>query len=70
MKTTGNMNRLNTLFIITLTLISLPRVQAQSSFPLKGKVADRNGEAVIGAAVIIQSTGHGTTTGLDGSFEL
>ncbi|MBR6458435.1 MAG: TonB-dependent receptor [Bacteroidales bacterium] len=36
----------------------------------KGKVQDRDGLPVIGAAVVVQGTSNGTTTGLDGEWEL
>ena len=35
-----------------------------------GKVTDVNGEAVIGAAVMIQGTTRGTTTDIDGTYEI
>ena len=35
-----------------------------------GKVTDVNGEAVIGAAVMVQGTTRGTTTDIDGTYEI
>lgn len=38
--------------------------------PIKGRVVDENGEGVIGASIIEKGTSNGTTTDLDGNFQL
>jgi TonB-dependent starch-binding outer membrane protein SusC len=40
------------------------------SFPIRGKVTDTKGDAMIGATVIIAGTTIGTTTDLDGNYSL
>lgn len=47
-------------------------VFAQAGQPgtVTGKVLDSNNQPVIGASVIVEGTVTGTTTGVDGSFEL
>ena len=45
-------------------------VLAQGTIPVKGVVMDSRGQAVIGAAVVIDGTLTGTTTDLDGAYQL
>ena len=45
-------------------------VLAQGTIPVKGVVMDSRGQPVIGAAVIIDGTNTGTTTDLDGAYQL
>ena len=49
-----------------------PEAEAQqpASFTISGKVADENGEAVIGATVLLKGTSHGTITDIDGHYAL
>ncbi len=44
--------------------------EAPKSLKVSGRVVDKNGEAVIGAAVMIKGTTTGTSTDIDGKFEL
>ena len=43
---------------------------AQPGGPVRGKVVDQNGEAVIGASVIAKGTTNGVITNVDGLFEI
>ncbi|MCR5003543.1 MAG: SusC/RagA family TonB-linked outer membrane protein [Bacteroidales bacterium] len=40
------------------------------SFPVTGKVTDKNGEPLVGAYVLVQGTKTGTTTDLDGAYKV
>ena len=42
----------------------------QQSRTIKGTVVDKNGEAVIGANVVVKGTSKGTITDVDGRFTL
>ena len=42
----------------------------QQSRTIKGTVVDKNGEAVIGANVVVKGTSKGTITDVDGNFSL
>ena len=53
--------------VFAALILSLAPAFAQS---VKGIVQDRDGLPVIGAAVVVQGTSNGTTTGLDGEWEL
>ncbi len=44
--------------------------EAPKSLKVSGRVVDKNGEAVIGAAVMVKGTTTGTSTDIDGKFEL
>ena len=70
---------LSLLFILPLVLTmqafasesSIPSsVMASQSNNIKGTVTDKNGEPVIGAAILIVGTNNGTTTDVDGTFSL
>jgi len=50
-------------------ILLLNTIQAQSTV-VKGMVTHQNGEPVVGASVIVKSTGKGTTTQTDGSFQI
>lgn len=43
---------------------------AQQKSTIKGKVIDTNGEAVIGANIVVKGTTNGTTTDVDGNFSI
>ena len=61
-------NLFNRIALVFASLIlSVAPAFAQS---VKGIVQDRDGLPVIGAAVVVQGTSNGTTTGLDGEWEL
>ena len=57
---------LTSLFLLAV----LGTLCAQNTRQLKGKVADNAGMPVMGAAVVVDGTTIGTTTGLDGEFSL
>lgn len=48
----------------------LPLVGMAQEFAVKGKVTDQNGQAIVGASVIVKSSVKGTTTDLDGSYQI
>lgn len=47
-----------------------PQLRPDDRFPLSGTVVDENGEAVIGASVLVDGTTNGAVTDLDGKFEI
>ena len=55
------------LFLLLLTL-SNSFVFGQSTFKIRGKVTDQNGEPLIGASVVLKSTGLGAATDLEGDY--
>ena len=57
------------LTLLALTL-GLGTAFAQGKVTVKGTVLDKEGQSVIGAGVIERGTLNGTTTGIDGSYEL
>ena len=60
---------MNKLLQILLPLLLCATIA--SATKLKGHVYDkRSGEALVGATVVLESTGKSTSTGLDGSFEI
>jgi iron complex outermembrane receptor protein len=61
------MKRLMTL-LVSVTVLSLTSAFAQ--YTAKGVIVDKNGEPVIGAAVLQKGTQNGTETDLDGNFSL
>ena len=63
------MNRIKTLVSIAALLLLGTVLSAQNGYKVKGVVIDDQGP-VIGATVMEQGTTVGTTTGLDGDFEL
>lgn len=44
--------------------------QVQPAIPVSGTITDENGEALIGATIMIKGTSTGTVTDLDGKFNL
>ncbi len=59
----------NILASVMLLFMTGAVLSAQGSYKVRGKVADLSGP-IIGAAVIELGTSNGTTTGLDGDFEM
>jgi TonB-linked SusC/RagA family outer membrane protein len=51
-------------------ILFLNNVQAQSTVVAKGVITQQNGDPIIGVSVIVKSTGKGTTTLADGSFQI
>jgi len=62
-------NKSHLLLLFVSMILLLNNIHAQSTV-VKGMVTHQNGEPVIGASVIIKSTGKGTTTQADGSFQI
>ncbi|MEG0807014.1 MAG: SusC/RagA family TonB-linked outer membrane protein, partial [Alistipes sp.] len=52
------------------TYIILAEKAAEKAVSIKGRVLGSNGEPIIGAAVVVQGTTTGTSTGADGRFSL
>ena len=63
------MNRIRTAVTIVLLALFGTSLSAQNGYKVKGVVVDEMGP-VIGATVMEQGTTTGTTTGLDGDYEL
>ena len=63
-----NKSRILLLFISMILFMN--NMQAQSTVVVKGVVTHQNGEPVAGASVVVKSTGKGTTTLADGSFQI
>ena len=63
------MNRIKTLVSVAVLLLLGTTLSAQNGYKVKGVVVDDMGP-VIGATVMEQGTTTGTTTGLDGDYEL
>ena len=62
------MPKTNTCILVVLLLLS--SVQSYCG-TLKGSVNDKQtGEPIIGGVVVLHGTSYGTTTGLDGSYEI
>ena len=57
------------LFLLTVALLSAVAVLAQPR-QISGKVADSNGEPLIGVGIIVKGTTTGTMTDVDGAFSL
>ncbi|MDO4758087.1 MAG: TonB-dependent receptor [Rikenellaceae bacterium] len=60
--------RLAQVMLVFAALVCVNTVYAQQV--IKGNIASSNGEAIIGASVIVEGTTTGTTTDLDGNFQL
>lgn len=43
---------------------------AQEPVSVSGQVKDTNGNPIIGATVVVERTGAGTTSGVDGAFTI
>ena len=67
-------SKTNISYAVENTSIVLSQKNAQpqndESRTITGKIVDKNGIAIIGAAVIIKGTTTGTSTGIDGDFTL
>ncbi|MDO4758269.1 MAG: TonB-dependent receptor [Rikenellaceae bacterium] len=48
----------------------LPLAAMAQEFAVKGTVTDQSGQPIVGASVVVKSTVKGTTTDLDGSYQL
>lgn len=57
------------IFLLCAFCFLVGKVNAQNT-TLQGAVKDTQGEAVIGASVLLKGTSIGTITGLDGDFKL
>ena len=64
-------NRLHRLVLSALALLLCTTMWAQGGITVKGTVVDSNGEALIGASVVVKgNTSVGTVTDFDGNFTL
>ena len=57
------------LLFVSITLF-MNNMQAQSTVVVKGIITHQNGDPVAGASVVVKSTGKGTATLVDGSFQI
>ncbi|MBO4466742.1 MAG: TonB-dependent receptor [Bacteroidales bacterium] len=64
------MRKLTKLFGLLALLLLMPGLSFAQNLRVEGKVLDEQGEALIGAGVVIQGTRTGTITDLDGNFVL
>lgn len=64
------MRKLSKLFGLLALLLLMPGLSFAQNLRVEGKVLDEQGEALIGAGVVIQGTRTGTITDLDGNFVL
>ncbi len=55
---------------LLLMFAVLLSVAAYGQRKISGTVSDQNGEALIGASVLVKGTAIGTATDIDGGFEL
>ena len=62
--------RSRTLIFIFLMLLTFNNIYAQSTVVVKGIITHQNGDPITGASVVVKSTGKGTMTLADGSFQL
>ena len=58
-----------TFFLLVAMLIASVTAMAQN-VSISGKVADANGEPLIGVSILVQGTTTGTMTDVDGNFAL
>jgi len=56
--------------LLLLSFLFVSTSFSQNTFKVSGKVTDDAGRAVSGASVLVKGTTVGTTTGIDGSFDL
>lgn len=49
---------------------AFPSSAVQQTAPCQGVVKDASGAPVVGASVVVEGTLHGTTTGIDGNFQI
>jgi|BioPla2DNA2_1021312.scaffolds.fasta_scaffold03361_5 TonB-linked SusC/RagA family outer membrane protein len=65
-----NMRKQSHLFGLLALLLLMPGHSFAQNLRVEGKVLDEQGEGLIGAGVVIQGTGTGTITDMDGFFVL
>ncbi|HEY5771741.1 MAG TPA: SusC/RagA family TonB-linked outer membrane protein, partial [Chitinophagaceae bacterium] len=58
------------LLLFVSMILFLNNIQAQSTVVAKGIITQQNGDPIIGVSVVVKSTGKGTTTQADGSFQI
>lgn len=58
------------LLLFVSMILFLNNVQAQSTVVAKGIITQQNGDPIIGVSVVVKSTGKGSTTQADGSFQI
>ena len=56
------------LTMVVLLIMSIPMFAQQHS--VKGTVVDQNGQPIIGMTVMEQGTQNGTTTDIDGNYQI
>ena len=63
-------DKLRLLLLFVSMILFLNNIQAQSTIVAKGIITQQNGDPIIGVSVVVKSTGKGTTTQADGSFQV
>lgn len=67
LKTQSKIKLLSLIFVILPFLLSAQQSNKKS---ITGQVKDKNGETLIGVAVLVKSSSEATVTDLDGNFNL
>lgn len=70
LKFTGNVGRMRFLTLLFFIAAQCAAFAATGPVTLSGKVVSTKDEPVIGAAVLVKSTGTGVTTSIDGEFTI
>ncbi|MBO6237856.1 MAG: SusC/RagA family TonB-linked outer membrane protein, partial [Bacteroidales bacterium] len=70
MKSIFSVGRNALMALVTVMALLFMGTPASAQSTIKGKVLDSNGEAIIGASVVVPGTTNGVITDLDGNFEL
>src|SRR6187551_3713278 len=63
-------SKLHLLLLFVSMILFLNNVQAQTTVVAKGIITQQSGDPIIGVSVVVKSTGKGTTTQADGSFQI
>ena len=70
MKSIFSVGRNALMALVTVMALLFMGTPASAQSTIKGKVLDSNGEAIVGASVVVPGTTNGVITDLDGNFEL
>ena len=63
-------SRSHLLLLFVFMILFINNIQAQSNVVVKGIITQQNGDPIIGVSVVVKSTGKGTITQADGSFQI
>ena len=70
MKSIFSVGRNALMALVTVMALLFMGTPASAQSTIKGKVLDSNGEAIVGASVVVPGTTNGVITDLNGNFEL